>query len=200
VAVLNARLSLPLSQTAPLARSLDVPDGAPQPSSFEARFRQAFTERFDGLFRYLDRLSGDPDLAAEIAQETFVRLHQRGEMPDSVGAWLVSVANNLCRDERRRRQRRRRLLASRPPDATMGDGWPTPDGEVVGAERRGMVRAALATLPLRDQQILLLRHTGFSYREIAAGLGLPESSIGTWLARASAAFRAAFLRRHGAPE
>jgi DNA-directed RNA polymerase specialized sigma24 family protein len=39
---------------------------------------------------------------------------------------------------------------------------------------------------------LLLRHGGYSYREIAAALGLAETSVGTTLVRASHAFRAAY--------
>ena len=168
--------------------------------SFEVAFRQVFADRFDKLLRYLDRLLGDPDLAAEIAQETFVKLYRRGTMPEDVGAWLVAVANNLCRDERRRLQRRRRLLASRSPEVAMGDRSPAPDADLVPEERRRMVRTALDALPLRDRRLLLLRHAGFSYREIASGLGIPEFSVGSLLARARVLFRAAFERRHGAPD
>ena len=70
-------------------------------ASFEAAFRACYAARFAPLFGYLDRLTGDPDLAADVAQEAFVRLHRRGEMPDQPAGWLVAVANNLVRDEQR---------------------------------------------------------------------------------------------------
>jgi len=68
------------------------------------------------------------------------------------------------------------------------------------AERIDAVRAALDTLTLRDRQALLLRHAGYSYREIAGAVGLAETSVGTTLVRAGQAFRAAFQELHGAPD
>jgi RNA polymerase sigma-70 factor (ECF subfamily) len=166
--------------------------------AFEAEFRVLFEARFPALFRYLDRLSGDPALAADLAQETFVRLYDRGEVPDDVRAWLVSVATNLFRDERRRSDRRLRLLRRRTPDVTMGDASPSPDDHVLRTERRDAVRAALDGMPERDRELLLLRFEGYSYRELALALDLVESSVGTLLTRAKAAFRSVFERRYGA--
>jgi RNA polymerase sigma factor (sigma-70 family) len=75
-----------------------------------------------------------------------------------------------------------------------------PAADLERAEQIRAVRAALETLTLRDRQALLLRHGGYSYREIAAALGLAETSVGTTLVRAGQAFRAAFQEMHGAPE
>jgi len=54
------------------------------------------------------------------------------------------------------------------------------------------VRSALERLTLRERQILLLRHEGYRYREIAAALEVAPSGVGTMLARATAAFRKAY--------
>jgi RNA polymerase sigma factor (sigma-70 family) len=75
-----------------------------------------------------------------------------------------------------------------------------PSDDVERAERISAVRAALERLNVRDRQALLLRHGGYSYREIAAALGLAETSVGTTLVRASHAFRAAFEEMHDASE
>jgi RNA polymerase sigma factor (sigma-70 family) len=159
---------------------------------FELAFRRLFDDQFPRLFRYLDRLVGDPDLAADLAQEAFVRLYQRGTPPDDVRAWLVSVASNLLRDDKRRAARRGRLLDARAADAPLGTAPEPPDAAMVTDERRGAVHRALERLPLRDRQILLLRHEGYSYREIAQAVGVAESGVGTLLARATAAFRRSF--------
>jgi RNA polymerase sigma factor (sigma-70 family) len=169
-------------------------------SPFEEAFRACYATRYAPLFTYLDRLTGDPDLAADVAQETFVRLHRRGEMPDQPAGWLVAVANNLVRDERRRVTRQLRLLAEEPTRAPVGTPSSDPAEDVERAERITAVRAALERLSLRDRQALLLRHGGYSYREIAAALGLAETSVGTTLVRASHAFRAAFEEMHDASE
>ena len=160
-------------------------------SSFEGDFRATFATRFPELLRYLHRLSGDAALASDIAQETFVRLYQRGEIPEDARGWLVTVGHNLFRDERRRVVRRLRLLAQRDPATTMGDEPEPPDEAMERDERRQVVRAALNQLPERDRQLLLLRHEGYSYRELAAAMGLLDASVGTLLARARIAFRRA---------
>ena len=160
--------------------------------SFDDAFRRLFEEQFSSLFRYMDRLTGDPALAADLAQEAFTRLYRRGSFPDDARAWLVSVAGNLLCDERRGAARRRRLLGARFPAPGFETTQPAPDEDVLAAERRNMVRMALSARPQRDRQVLLLRHEGYSYREIAKALALPESSIGTLLARAKRAFQVAF--------
>jgi RNA polymerase sigma-70 factor (ECF subfamily) len=167
---------------------------------FEDAFRACYAARFAPLYSYLDRLTGDPDLAADVAQEAFVRLHRRGEMPDQPAGWLVAVANNLVRDERRRVTRQLRLLTEEPTRAPGGAPPSDPADDLERGERITAVRAALERLSLRDRQALLLRHGGYSYREIAAALGLAETSVGTTLVRASQAFRAAFEEMRHASE
>ena len=167
-------------------------------SSFDAEFRRVFESRFPSLYRYVDRLTGDAALAADVAQETFIRLYRRGAMPEDVPGWLASVANNLVRDEHRRSARRLRLLAREALDPAVGDVRALPDAELVAQEQRRAVHAALDGMRERERQLLLLRHEGYSYRELAVALGLTESSVGTLLARAKAAFRSAFEERHGA--
>ncbi len=168
--------------------------------AFEVAFARLFDERFVSLYRYLDRLSGDPDLAEDLAQEAFVRLHRRREIPNDVRAWLAAVASNLFRDERRRARRRQNLLARQPADLTLGSPPPSPDDDVERAEQRMLVRHALDRLAQRDREMLLLRHEGFSYREIANALGVAETGVGTMLIRATEAFRAAIKEKNGAPD
>jgi len=162
-------------------------------SSFDVEFRAVFESRFAELFRWLDRYCGDASLAADAAQETFVRLYARGEMPDDVRAWIVSVALNLVRDEQRRTTRRRLLLMRRPAGATMADTEPSPEEEMLAAERRALVRRTLDAMTPRERALLLLREEGYSYREMAVALALNESSVGALLMRAKAAFRKAFV-------
>jgi len=162
---------------------------------FHDDFAALFDTHSRRLQRYLDRLCGDPDLAADLVQETFVKLYERGALPDTPGAWLVTVATNLLRNARTTETRRSRLLAAVPDARTFADRTVAPAGDL---ERR--VRAALERLPERERQLLLLRAEGYSYREIAAALDLVETSVGTLLARAKRAFLDQFEGRSDASQ
>ena len=160
--------------------------------TFDAEFRAAFAARFAELFRIVDRYLGDSGLASDIAQETFVRLYRRGAMPEDLRAWLVSVALNQARDEQRGRARRQRLLRRFAPGELMADATPSPEEDVLSAERRMLVRRALELLPPRDRALLLLREEGYSYRDLSIALDVAEGSVGSLLSRAKIAFRRAY--------
>lgn len=161
-------------------------------AAFERAFREVFEERFSSVFRYLNRMSGDPALAADIAQEVFVRLYERGNLPEDPRAWLITVANNLFRDEYRRSIRQRNLLEAKRGRLYDPDSPLDPQESMERRERRQRVRMALETLPMRDQQALLLRHEGYTYREIADVLDYGETGVGKLILRAAAAFRKAY--------
>lgn len=150
-----------------------------------------FDAHFRRLYRYLDRLSGDPELAADVAQDAFVRLYQRGSLPEDAAAWLLTVAMNLFRNARVTRSRRGRLLTPWRMARAVGDPPPQPDERVASDETQRRVRAALQRLSVRARRLLLLRAEGYSYRELASALQLNEQSVGALLARAKADFRAA---------
>jgi RNA polymerase sigma-70 factor (ECF subfamily) len=164
-------------------------DSLPETTSFHDQFTAVFDATFARLFRYLDRLSSDPDLAADLAQEAFVRLYRRGALPDTPEAWLISVAMNLFRNARATSGRRRRLLTVARGASAHADPPPTPEQSLASKEIRSRVRQTIDRMPERERRLLLLQAEGFSYREIAVGLGLHEASIGTLLARARDQFR-----------
>jgi RNA polymerase sigma-70 factor (ECF subfamily) len=193
---------MPLSQRPPSAGSFGVEIGL-EPAAMvqgddaltaEARFHDRvaglFAAHFHRLYRVLDRLSEDPDLAADLAQETFVRLYRRGSLPDRPDAWLISVAMNLFRNAAASRSRRRRLLTLARGEAVHSEPEPAPDSASGSDELRMAVRNALDRVAERDRRLLLLRAEGYSYRDIAAALELNEASVGTMLSRAVQAFRA----------
>ena len=143
------------------------------------------------IFRFLDRLSGDPEMAADLAQEAFMRLYRRRSLPEKPDRWLVTVALNLFRNERSKERRQRGLRAAFPGDLAPGAG-PSPSERAESRSRRVEVRSALDRLPLRDRELLLLRAEGYSYRDLAEMLRLNEASVGTLLARAKRAFESAY--------
>lgn len=162
--------------------------------SFGDLFEAVYHEQYASIFRYLDRLSGDPDLAADIAQETFIRLCRRGSLPDQPDRWLITVALNLFRNERTTSRRHRELKEEWGTELTLSSP-PSPLEATVAAQRRARVRRALDRLSQRDRELLLLRAEGYSYRDLAAILDLNDGSVGTFLARAKRAFQVAYEER-----
>jgi len=160
--------------------------------AFRAQVATLFQAHFERLFRYMTRLSGEPDLATDVVQDAFVKLYQRGSLPDEPEAWLISVAMNLFRNEKGKRSRRLRLLTPERGGRTIGDPPASPEEAAMSGDSRRDVRAALERLSERDQQMLLLHGEGYRYREIALALRMNEASVGTLLARARRTFRDAY--------
>jgi RNA polymerase sigma-70 factor (ECF subfamily) len=163
------------------------------------RFVTVFRGRYRELYGLGYRLLGDHGEAEDVVQETFLKLdrHPVLERPDDeVAAWLrrvcLNTAYNRLRGQRRATARLDRAgRAERVDDEADAGGEPLLD--VLRAEQRQAVRRALATLPERQRAVLLLRHAGYSYTEIAATLDLAVGSVGVLLARGERAFRDAYL-------
>lgn len=137
------------------------------------------------LLRYLVRMTGEPETAEDILQDTFRRLLERPpSRRENLRGWLFTVATNRVRDLHRAGNRRRRGLALAQGRRTVGDPPPPPDRELEAARDRARVRAALDALPPRDRTVLLMREEGFPHREIAEAVGTTTGSVGTLVARA----------------
>jgi RNA polymerase sigma-70 factor (ECF subfamily) len=146
------------------------------------RASELFENHHDALYRYLVRLCGDPDMAADGAQEAFVRLLDHPAAARIERAWLFKVGTNYVLERRRTAARRGRLLGGRA-DRTMADAPRDPHAGVEADERRRVVTAALARLSDKERVAILMREEGFSHREIAEAVGTTTGSVGTLLAR-----------------
>lgn len=162
-------------------------------------FEQLFRDVFPPLHRYCVRMTGDTDVAEDVAQEAFVRMVARdvsGE-PPALRVWLFRVAKNLIRDRHRIRENRSRLLEANPVEPSEA---PPPDRHAERRETIAAVRRALDTLSERDRTLLLMREEGFAYREIAEVVEVKATSVGSLLARALARFEEAYQREPGADD
>jgi len=143
-----------------------------------------FREHHRALLRYLVRLTGDEDQAADALQESFTRLLRTPARVQQPRAWLYRVATNVVREQARSRRLRLRILAAAPARAPLADDAPGPAEDMAARERRRVVREALQRLSWKERTILLMREEGFKHREIAAAVGTTTGSVGTMIARA----------------
>jgi RNA polymerase sigma factor (sigma-70 family) len=162
------------------------------PSAFE----DVFLGNYSRIVAVLLRLLGDRARAEELASEVFWKLYRQPMLPASEGnvpGWLYRTATNLGIDELRARGKRKQYeeAAGRfaPPNTESSD----PLSEILREEKCRSVRAALAALKPAQAQILILRHSGFSYNELADCLQVSRGSVGTMLMRAEAEFQKRYL-------
>ena len=157
---------------------------------------QIYREQYRPLVAFITSRIGDPGRAEELAQEAFVRAIRN--RPENPRAWLYTVASNLAHDEGRRRSVRQRHLRLVQAEAgNVAPAGPSPESSLELEERRERARAALATLPPRDLQALVMQQEGRSYEEIASRLGLSPGSVGTTLSRARKRLAQAWQARRG---
>jgi len=138
------------------------------------------------LTRFLNRRVQCPDLAADLAQETFLRL--LGAAPvGAIGngqAYLFRTAANLAVDH----QRRQRLLPLiDDPEAlqAVADDSPTPERVVLSRRELAAVEAALEDLPERTRDVFILaRVEGLTYQAIGRRLNIPTQTAYSHMVRA----------------
>ena len=110
-----------------------------------------------------------------------------------VGAWLYRVAVRQTLLYRRRSGRRRKLVDAFARRAAVAGGGGKPADPLhwlLSAERVDLVRQAVARLPRRDADVLVLKYTEhWSYRQLAEHLGTSESAVEARLHRARARLR-----------
>ncbi|MEI6392173.1 MAG: sigma-70 family RNA polymerase sigma factor [Verrucomicrobiota bacterium] len=146
------------------------------------------------LFHYLLRQLNNESDAADLAQESFVRVYQnrtRFDPAHKFSTWLYTIATNLLRDRFRWRQRHPQVsLDAEREEAgaildTLPDTAATPAEQIVTEERAVEVRKAIESLPddLRSP-LLLSEYEGLSHAEIGAVLSCSTKAVETRLYRA----------------
>jgi RNA polymerase sigma-70 factor (ECF subfamily) len=161
-------------------------------------FERVFQENWNRVYAVICRIVGDPAQAEDLALETFLRLYRR---PPRTGinlqGWLYRVATNLGLNQIRSRKRREQYEIEAGKISLETSPPANPDVTVERAEERQRVRHALAQIKPRSARILVLRHSGLSYAEVAAAEGVSPKSVGTLVARAEQEFEQRYRSMEG---
>jgi RNA polymerase sigma-70 factor, ECF subfamily len=159
-------------------------------------FAEVFRTYYPRIARVIARIVQDPGRAEELASEVFWKFWRNPNVPaSSTRSWLYRTAVRMGIDELRRRHRRGRFEKFLDRIRTS----PSPEQVLAGEQDQQQVRRVLASLKVRDSELLVLRSEGLSYLEVAEILRLNETSIGTLLRRAQQAFRKEYVKRYGQP-
>lgn len=152
----------------------------------------------------------DPDLAWDVAQEAFVRVHgslATFEGKSAFSTWLFRIATHLAIDLVRKERTSRRETLDEVHDADLEDGGEgilatslgnDPRANVLRRELAGKIQEALAGLSEKHRTILVLREVeGLSYEELAERLGIHKGTVMSRLFHARKNMQAALRRYAG---
>ena len=158
------------------------------------------------LVRYLLYLIGRRDYAEDLAQETWIRVLQRGSQYDGrqrFDPWLFAIARNLAIDYLRKK-RKAVQTASLPDDRDeillVSSSGPSPFEAAARSEDAIRLAGQLQILsPLYREALLLRFQEDLSLAEIAQVLGAPVTTVTSRIYRGLAALRSAFEERGDSP-
>lgn len=142
-----------------------------------------YAEHGAALERYVRSLVRDPDEAADVCQEAFVRLllaGRDGRLPDAPGAWLRRVAHNLVVSGHRHRQIGDRIAGRLVDDGTGA----SLEDQAIRHEENDAIVSALGALASDDRTAIVLAAQGYRGSEIAHRLGRTELASRALLCRA----------------
>ncbi len=179
----------------PNTAELDVQDMRRLADGHEVALNDLMERHAEKVFHYLLRCLQDQDDAADLAQETFVKLYQsraRFDTGQKFSTWLYAIASNLVKDRYRWRSRHPQVSLDAENDAT-GESYrdalpqdgPSPTDHVQAGERAEAVRRAVAALPEELRQPLILsEYEERSHAEIGGILGCSAKAVETRIYRA----------------
>ncbi len=159
--------------------------------------RNAFTELVSAyqnrIFNFTYQFFRNEDLAAELTQETFLRVFRflrRYDPKKKFSTWIYSIAKNICIDEYRRLKRGKTVsMHEIPPGAIVGDSdarhLKDPSYISMQMEERMFIEESIALLPEKYRMAIILCYfQDLSYREIGDILGISLNLVKVRIFRA----------------
>lgn len=172
--------------------TMSAPARAAAGAALPAAFERLFLREYPRVAGIAYRVVGDAAEAEDVAQDVFTAFYRSHDANASYApAWLYKAAAHAALNAVRGRKRRERrdVVA-----AAQLDRIADPEDEAIASEERAEARVALARLPERAATLLVLRHSGLTYGELSATLGIGVDQVGTRLRRAQETFKKEVLR------
>ena len=155
----------------------------------ETAFERLVRRYEQALFNFILRSTRDPDQAAELLQEVFLKVVQKsGEFQhhSKVSTWLYTIARNLCIDTSRKMVFRRHRSLDAPSGAEEDGGLiervaspgTATDRSVIAKDVAARIGEAVDALPEEQREVFLMRELqGMPFKEIADVLSIPENTV-----------------------
>jgi RNA polymerase sigma-70 factor (ECF subfamily) len=168
-----------------------VASRAADPVAARAFVEGLFARHHSEIYAYLTRMLRDPELAADLTQDAFVRAyraHADLDDPSKARAWLYQIAHRVALDE----IRRRRIVRFVPWSGESRGSVPSTERLVLETRLSSEMERALARIPERQRAALLLAEVhDLTGVELAAALGVSHVAARALLTRARESLRRA---------
>ena len=190
---------------APNPDKLDTEDMNRLAAGHDAALNELMQRHAEKLFHYLVRSLQNEDDAADLAQETFVKVYQnraRFDPQQRFSTWLYAIASNLVRDRYRWRSRHPQVSIDVENETTghslrdsLPGSGPAPNDSMQAGERSEAVRRAVAALPENLREPLILsEYEELSHAEIGEILGCSAKAVEMRIYRARQQLRSSLGR------
>lgn len=159
------------------------------------------------LFAYLRRYLGNAQMAEDVFQATFLRIHRKRDSYQEgrpFRPWLYTIATRQAIDMQRQSRRHRMASLDQPRRGasdvgtlaeTVTDRCPTSDDAVANGDAQAWMMTAVDRLPEPFRNTLMLVYgNGLKQREVAAALGIPLGTVKSRLNTAINRLHASWLR------
>jgi RNA polymerase sigma-70 factor (ECF subfamily) len=154
-----------------------------QPEQGSQTMEELFLSLESPLLRYARSLAATQEIAEDLVQEAFMRLHAQFNEVRNPSSWLYRTVHNLALNQRRSDHR---IVPLEPPaDQPTAfhqepvDIQPSPDEQIASREAANVLTLNLKNLDGPSQEVIRLKFTeSLSYKEISARTGLSVGNVG----------------------
>jgi RNA polymerase sigma-70 factor (ECF subfamily) len=170
-------------------------------SGDSAAFSELFQMLEPKLRQHLRTLCRSEELARDLTQETFLRIHRaRGSFGRGRAAlpWAHAIARNCFRSHARAWNSRLARASVDADDCDLPAAGDNSEARVIAAETRHALEGAIAELPAAHRNVVALRAQGYSVGAVARRLGVSEGAVKLRSFRTFRVLRKALGRRDGA--
>lgn len=161
-------------------------------SNDDMSFEKVYVRAFSSVMKVSYNITYDKDVSEEICQEAFIRFYNKALLlpnEDEALYWLIRVAKNLSLNYVKRKGREKKILNSMNKKENLSYN-PVSSEQMMRAETKDQVRAALETLPENLKIVMILREYGdLNYDEIAKILQISLSNVKVRIYRARKAIQ-----------
>jgi RNA polymerase sigma-70 factor, ECF subfamily len=183
-------------------------DTGPHPETTGcARFERLAMPHRDAAYNLAYWMLRSRDEAEDVVQDAYLRAFRAFPTfkGNAIKPWLLVIVRNACYSALEARKRNNRMIllsddsnarrdVQAPEVATCA---PSPEAELIAEAERQQLLSALAELPLKNRDVVVLREMeGLSYSEIAEITGTPIGTVMSRLSRGRALLREALISRH----